>query len=85
MTASDLANYAEASVPLVTTIAVGDVIDFRSSRRVHVAKMLNILENLTSAFRAAARGHLLAETMKLAFADRAHWLGAIRPREKRAD
>ncbi|MCB1235293.1 MAG: gamma-glutamyltransferase, partial [Verrucomicrobiae bacterium] len=79
MTASDLANYAvKERKPLVTNYRGYDVIGFPppSSGGVHVAEMLNILENFdVGALEPAARGHLLAETMKLAFADRAHWLG----------
>lgn len=47
-----------------------------SSGGVHVAQMLNILEGYDlSALSEADRYHLLAEVMKLAFADRAYWLG----------
>jgi gamma-glutamyltranspeptidase/glutathione hydrolase len=47
-----------------------------SSGGVHLLQMLNLLENFPLAkMDAAARHHVLAETMKLAFADRAHWLG----------
>lgn len=47
-----------------------------SSGGVHVAQMLNILENFDlPELRAGDRYHLMAEAMKLAFADRAHWLG----------
>jgi gamma-glutamyltranspeptidase/glutathione hydrolase len=48
-----------------------------SSGGVHVAEILNILENfdLKSATAPGARHHLVAEAMKLAFADRAFWLG----------
>ncbi len=48
-----------------------------SSGGVHVAEILNILENfdLKSATAPGARHHLIAEAMKLAFADRAFWLG----------
>ncbi|WP_211224534.1 gamma-glutamyltransferase [Marinimicrobium agarilyticum] len=47
-----------------------------SSGGVHVAQMLNILEGYDlSALSEANRYHLLAEVMKLAFADRAYWLG----------
>ena len=47
-----------------------------SSGGVHVAQMLNILEtfNLT-ALGETERLHVMAEAMKLAFADRAYWLG----------
>lgn len=47
-----------------------------SSGGVHVAQILNILEHFDLAkLSEAERYHLLAEAMKLAFADRAHWLG----------
>ncbi|WP_347331240.1 gamma-glutamyltransferase [Marinimicrobium locisalis] len=47
-----------------------------SSGGVHVAQMLNILEGYDlSELSEADRYHLLAEVMKLAFADRAYWLG----------
>lgn len=47
-----------------------------SSGGVHVAQMLNILEGYdVSALSEVDRYHLLAEVMKLAFADRAYWLG----------
>ena len=47
-----------------------------SSGGVHVAQIMNILEtfNLT-ALGETERLHVMAEAMKLAFADRAHWLG----------
>ncbi|HEY7774334.1 MAG TPA: gamma-glutamyltransferase [Marinagarivorans sp.] len=47
-----------------------------SSGGVHIAQMLNILEGMPlKSLSEQARYHLLAETMKLAFIDRAHWLG----------
>lgn len=47
-----------------------------SSGGVHVAQMLNILEGYDiAALSEVERYHLLAEVMKLAFADRAYWLG----------
>jgi gamma-glutamyltranspeptidase / glutathione hydrolase len=47
-----------------------------SSGGVHVAQILHILENFDlAAMEAADRVHVVAEAMKLAFADRAHWLG----------
>ncbi|WP_286804252.1 MULTISPECIES: gamma-glutamyltransferase [unclassified Marinimicrobium] len=47
-----------------------------SSGGVHVAQMLNILEGFdVDALSEADRYHLLAEVMRLAFADRAYWLG----------
>lgn len=47
-----------------------------SSGGVHVAQILNILESFdVKSLSDEDRYHLLAEAMKLAFADRAHWLG----------
>lgn len=48
-----------------------------SSGGVHVAQILNILENfdLRKLDGGGERQHVIAEAMKLAFADRAHWLG----------
>jgi gamma-glutamyltranspeptidase/glutathione hydrolase len=47
-----------------------------SSGGVHLIQMLNIIENFqVKALDPATRLHVMAETMKLAFADRAFWLG----------
>jgi gamma-glutamyltranspeptidase/glutathione hydrolase len=47
-----------------------------SSGGVHLAQILNILEHFPIRhFRASSRIHVMTEAMKLAFADRAHWLG----------
>src|SRR5690606_6919636 len=50
-----------------------------SSGGVHVAQMLNMLETFDLkreyAENPAQALHLIAEAMKLAFADRAYWLG----------
>jgi gamma-glutamyltranspeptidase/glutathione hydrolase len=47
-----------------------------SSGGVHVAEILNMLENIDIAkLSPTDRQHVLAEAMKLAFADRAFWLG----------
>lgn len=47
-----------------------------SSGGVHVAQMLNILEGFDLAsLKEPQRTHVIVESMKLAFADRAHWLG----------
>src|SRR5438105_4654206 len=47
-----------------------------SSGGVHVGQILNILENLDlKSLDQATRLHVIAEAMKLAFADRAYWLG----------
>ncbi len=47
-----------------------------SSGGVHVAQILNIVEHFPIRhFRASSRIHVITEAMKLAFADRAYWLG----------
>ncbi|HPA20317.1 MAG TPA: gamma-glutamyltransferase [Verrucomicrobiae bacterium] len=66
--------------PLITTYQEWTVVGVPppSSGGVHVAQMLNILEHFD--FRCAPAespdaAHMIIEAMKLAFADRAHWLG----------
>jgi len=64
--------------PLISTYRGYKIVGFPppSSGGVHVAQILNVLENFDLAsLEEAARLHLLAEAMKLAFADRAFWLG----------
>jgi len=67
--------------PLVTQFRSYTVLGFPppSSGGVHVAQILNLLEqfDLAAIERTdpATANHLIAEAMKLAFADRAHWLG----------
>jgi gamma-glutamyltranspeptidase/glutathione hydrolase len=81
MTAADFAGYqVKRREPLRTTYRGHEIIGFPppSSGGVHVAEILNILEN--SDLRAMGDGsadfiHTVAEAMKLAFADRAWWLG----------
>jgi gamma-glutamyltranspeptidase / glutathione hydrolase len=82
LAASDFADYAPAErEPLKTTYRDWTIIGFPppSSGGVHVAQMLNMLEHfdLQAAYQKdpAAALHLIAEAMKLAFADRAYWLG----------
>lgn len=82
MTADDFANYRPVlREPLVTTYRGRTIVGFppTSSGGVHVAQILNILENFDVAAihrrDAGEYQHLLAEAMKLAFADRAYWLG----------
>lgn len=79
ITAADFALYVpKLREPLVTTYRGLDIIGFPppSSGGIHVAQMLQILEHFDLAkLDPAKRTHLIAETMKLAFADRAHWLG----------
>jgi gamma-glutamyltranspeptidase/glutathione hydrolase len=65
----------------VTTYRGRTIVGFPppSSGGVHVAEMLNILEHFDlreiHARDPAQFAHVLAEAMKLAFADRAYWLG----------
>ncbi len=79
MTAADFANYHIAlRDPVTTTYRGCQVVSFAppSSGGVHVVEMLNILEHFDlSSLDEATRLHVIAEAMKLAFADRAHWLG----------
>jgi gamma-glutamyltranspeptidase/glutathione hydrolase len=81
MTARDLANYkAILRDPIATDYRGYEVVSFPppSSGGVHLLQMLNILEtrDLKSlGFESVDSLHLIAESMKLAFADRAHWLG----------
>src|SRR2546423_13677186 len=79
--AEDFRNYhAKLREPVTTTYRGYQIIGFPppSSGGAHVAQILNILEN----FDLKAMGpnsadfiHVVAEAMKLAFADRAYWLG----------
>lgn len=80
--AGDFASYmAKSRQPLKTKYRQWDVIGFPppSSGGIHIAQMLMMLEQFPVAdlYRddPAAVAHLLAEVMKRAFADRAHWLG----------
>lgn len=79
MTAKDFANYRIAlREPVRTTYRGREIVSFAppSSGGVHVIQMLNILENFPlQMFDEATRWHVIAESMKLAFADRAYWLG----------
>jgi gamma-glutamyltranspeptidase / glutathione hydrolase len=82
ITREDLAGYRTIRrKPLVTNFRDWTVVGFPppSSGGVHVAQMLNILEAIdigAEKYRdPALRTHLIAEAMKLAFADRAWWLG----------
>ena len=64
--------------PLHTTYRGCEIIGFPppSSGGVHVAEILNMLEGFdVASLDRVDRTHLLAEAMKLAFADRAFWLG----------
>ncbi|MSU34129.1 MAG: gamma-glutamyltransferase [Pedosphaera sp.] len=81
LTRGDFSGYeAKLREPLRTTYRGCELIGFPppSSGGVHVAEILNILEtfNLPSMDPNSADFiHLVTEAMKLAFADRAHWLG----------
>ena len=82
LTAEDFANYQVVErEPLVTTYRDYQVIGFPppSSGGVHVAQILNMLEQFPLAEEyknnPTVAYHLMLEAMKLAFADRAYWLG----------
>jgi len=82
LTAADFATYtAVTRAPLKTAYRDWQVIGFPppSSGGIHVAQMLLMLERFPVAAllrdEPATAVHLLAEVMKRAFADRAHWLG----------
>ena len=70
---------AKIREPVRTTYRGCEIVGFSppSSGGVHVAQILNILENfdLKSMANSANFIHIVAEAMKLAFADRAYWLG----------
>ena len=78
-TAADFANYQlRLRRPVKSQFMGYDIYGFPppSSGGVHVATILHILQNFELQNMAeVGRLHLLAEAMKLAFADRAHWLG----------
>jgi len=78
----DFARYrARRRTPVVTTYRDRSIVGFPppSSGGVHVAQILNMLEHfdLRQLYAQDRAGfvHVIAEAMKLAFADRAHWLG----------
>ncbi|MFA7553987.1 MAG: gamma-glutamyltransferase [Spongiibacteraceae bacterium] len=77
--AKDFANYQMlVREPVKSSYRGYDVYGFPppSSGGVHVAQILNVLEGFEVAkLNDGDRYHLLAEAMKLAFADRAHFLG----------
>jgi gamma-glutamyltranspeptidase/glutathione hydrolase len=81
LTAEDFLGYKlEQREPLQTTYRGYQVTGFPppSSGGIHVAQILNMLETRdprTLRHASADRIHFTAEAMKLAFADRAHWLG----------
>ena len=82
LTAEDFARYrARPREPVVSSYRGYTIVGCPppSSGGVHVAQILNVLENFD--LKALYEGdpaqfyHVVAEAMKLAFADRAHWLG----------
>jgi gamma-glutamyltranspeptidase / glutathione hydrolase len=79
LTAEDFAEYRpRIREPIVSSYRGHTIVGFPppSSGGIHVAQILNILESFDLAALAEAdRMHVLAEAMKLAFADRAYWLG----------
>src|SRR6266581_2876575 len=79
MTARDLQRYeVRQRRPLITSYRGYTIVGFPppSSGGVHVAEILNILEQFDlKAMDEPTRLHVIAEAMKLAFADRAYWLG----------
>ena len=82
MTSEDFANYKTVErKPVRTKYREYELIGFPppSSGGVHVAQILNILESFDlmaiNKKSPAQLKHLVAEAMKLAFADRAYWLG----------
>ncbi len=79
LTAEDFANYhLMTREPVRGTYRGAEVVSFPppSSGGVHVIEILNMLERFDLAkLDEPDRVHVIAEAMKLAFADRAHWLG----------
>ncbi|MBB5038489.1 gamma-glutamyltransferase [Prosthecobacter dejongeii] len=79
ISAADFANYrALEREPIRSTYRGYELVCMPppSSGGVHVAQILNVLEHFPLRhFRASSRIHVVTEAMKLAFADRAHWLG----------
>jgi gamma-glutamyltranspeptidase / glutathione hydrolase len=81
LTVDDFRNYAiKLRDPVVTTYRGCQIIGFPppSSGGVHVAQILNVLEKFDLKAMGANSAdfvHVVSEAMKLAFADRAYWLG----------
>jgi gamma-glutamyltranspeptidase/glutathione hydrolase len=79
ITFADFANYkVHLREPVVSSFAGYTLYGFPppSSGGTHVAQILNTLENFDlDKLTLEDRYHLIAEAMKFAFADRAHWLG----------
>jgi gamma-glutamyltranspeptidase / glutathione hydrolase len=79
VTAEDFSRYTlKLRTPLRTPFGQYELIGFPppSSGGVHVAQILGMVKALDyETLPAPHRRHVLAQAMKLAFADRAHWLG----------
>ena len=79
LTAEDFARYrVRVRAPLRTRYRGHEIVGFPppSSGGTHVAQILNILESFDlEQADSVEQTHLVIEAMKLAFADRAHWLG----------
>jgi gamma-glutamyltranspeptidase/glutathione hydrolase len=79
LSAKDFKNYRPVQrKPVHSTYRGYQIVGFPppSSGGIHVAQILNILENFDLAkLNDAEFMHVVAEAMKLAFADRAYWLG----------
>lgn len=79
LTRKDFSNYQiKMRKPVVSEFAGYTLYGFPppSSGGTHVAQILNILEQFDlKKTTTSERYHLIAEAMKFAFADRAHWLG----------
>jgi gamma-glutamyltranspeptidase / glutathione hydrolase len=79
LTAEDFRTYkVSLREPVLSSYRGYTIIGFPppSSGGVHVAQMLNILEDFNlPSLGEVERLHVMAEAMKLAFADRAYWLG----------
>jgi len=81
VTRQDFRDYrAKQREPVRTTYRGFEILGFPppSSGGVHLAQILNILERFdlrAMGSESAEFVHVVAEAMKLAFADRAHWLG----------
>jgi len=79
MTAEDFRNYrVKLREPITGSYRGFQIVTFPppSSGGVHVVQILNMLENFDlAALDQPTRLHVIAEAMKLAFADRAYWLG----------
>jgi gamma-glutamyltranspeptidase / glutathione hydrolase len=79
LTAADFANYhTVVRQPIQSQFYGYTIYGFPppSSGGVHLAQMLNILQNFElPTLTETERTHLFAESMRLAFADRAEWLG----------